>query len=71
MEMIKVDYDKEVNVAYIYLNSISEGEVDKTISLNDSINIDLDSDGKILGIEVLNAEENLSQNVLKSIKSVN
>lgn len=61
MEM-KLTYDKESDGAYFYLKEISEGEVKQTISLNDSINIDLDSEGKILGIEILNASENLPLN---------
>lgn len=65
MEM-KIEYDKDVDVAYIYFKDIDEGEVVQTISLNDSVNIDLDADGKTLGIEILNASKNLPANAIES-----
>ncbi len=63
---VKITYDKEADAVYIYLKDIFPGEVVKTISLNESINIDLDSEGKTLGIEVLDASKNLPLNVLNS-----
>lgn len=63
---MKITFDKEADAVYIYLKDISQGEVDKTISLNESINIDLDKEGKALGIEVLDASKNLPQSTLKS-----
>ena len=63
---MKIEYDKDVDVAYIYFKEIGEGEVVQTISLNDSVNIDLDSDGKTLGIEILNASKNLPVNAIES-----
>jgi uncharacterized protein YuzE len=56
---VKITFDKEADAAYIYLKEMSPGEVKKTISLNDSLNIDLDSNNQILGIEILNASQNL------------
>lgn len=70
MEM-KINYDSEADAVYIYLKEISEGEVAQTISLNDSINIDLDSNGVMIGIEILDASKNLSQSALKSANVVN
>tara|TARA_Y100000310_G_scaffold86155_1_gene83003 strand:- start:602 stop:805 length:204 start_codon:yes stop_codon:yes gene_type:complete len=63
---MKVTLDKEADAAYIYFKEISEGEVTKTISLNDSINVDLDSEGKTLGIEILDASENLPKHSIES-----
>lgn len=63
---MKITLDKEADAAYIYFKEISEGEVEKTISLNDSINIDLDKEGRTLGIEILDASKNLPLNALKS-----
>jgi len=62
MEM-KVEYDKEADAAYIYFK---EGEVAQTVSLNESVNIDLDSNGITLGIEILDASKNLPANAIKS-----
>ena len=70
MEM-KIELDKEADAAYIYFKEIREGEVEKTISLNDSINIDLDSEGKTIGIEILDASKNLPLSSLKSLKTIN
>lgn len=63
---MKVDIDSDADAAYIYFKEIVPGEVDKTISLNDSINIDLDNEGRTLGIEILNASKNLPLEALKS-----
>lgn len=63
---MKITLDKEADAAYLYLKDISQGEVDNTISLNESINIDLDKDGRTLGIEILDASKNLPLSALKS-----
>lgn len=65
MEM-KIEYDKDADAAYIYFKEIGKGEVVQTISLNDSVNIDMDKEGKTLGIEILNARQNLPLNALNS-----
>ena len=63
---MKTTFDTEADAAYIYFKEISPGEVDKTISLNDSIDIDLDSEGRTLGVEILDASKNLPLGALKS-----
>ena len=68
---VKITLDKEADAAYIYLKEISQGEVKKTISLNDSLNIDLDSNNQILGIEILNASQNLPLNSLNKAEVTN
>tara|TARA_Y100000034_G_scaffold121622_2_gene166072 strand:+ start:682 stop:888 length:207 start_codon:yes stop_codon:yes gene_type:complete len=68
---MKITLDKEADAAYIYFKEISNGEVEKTISLNESINIDLDSEGKTLGIEILNASKNLPQSAMESASIIN
>ena len=45
---MKFEYDKEADAAYIYFKEIRDGEVTETITLNDSVNIDLDKNGKII-----------------------
>jgi len=67
---MKVTFDKEADAVYVYFKDIAQGEVSKTISLNDSINIDLDADGKILGIEILNANANVPFSALKSAEVI-
>ena len=56
---MRIELDKGADTLYVYFKDISEGEVDKTISLNDSINVDLGCDGRTLGIEILDASKNL------------
>ena len=63
---MKITIDKEADAAYIYFKDIAPGEVKKTISLNDSINIDLDENDKTIGIEILDASKNLPQAVIQS-----
>jgi uncharacterized protein YuzE len=70
MEM-RIEYDKDVDVAYIYFKDIEEGEVVQTISLNDSVNIDLDNEGRTLGIEIIDASKNLPSNAIKSAVLIN
>lgn len=66
---MKIELDKEADAAYIYFKDISAGEVKNTISLNDEINIDLDTEGKILGIEILEASKNLPKTGLKELSN--
>ena len=62
---MKIEYDKEVDCAYIYLDgSIGNGEAKKTIEINDNIIIDLNDKGQLIGIEVLNASVVLSKKAL-------
>ena len=63
---MKIKFDKQADAAYIYFKEIAPGEVVKTISLNDSVNIDLDVDDKTLGIEILQASKNLPETTLNS-----
>jgi len=66
---MRIEFDNEVDAAYIYFKEISPGEVVKTISLNDSINVDLDEDGKTIGIEILDATKNLPVSSLDSLRA--
>ncbi len=70
MEM-KVEYDPEADAVYIYFKEIEKGEVTQTVSLNDSVNIDLDAEGRTLGIEILDASKNLPVSAIKSAVAVN
>lgn len=63
---MRTELDKEADAAYIYFKEIADGEVAETITLNDSVNIDLDKDGKVLGIEILDASKRLPSSSFKS-----
>ena len=68
---MRTEFDKEADAAYIYFKEIENGEVAETISLNDSVNIDLDKNGKVLGIEILDASEHLPSSSIKSFVAAN
>ena len=56
---MKLTYDPKHNVAYIRLHE-KVGQV-TTIKISDEINVDLASDGTVYGIELLNANEQLTE----------
>ena len=53
---MKVSYDKEVDVLYIEL---STQKPDGVIEIEEGINIDLTSDGNIVGIELIGATKKI------------
>ena len=62
---MKIEYDKEADAAYIYLaGDIKEGGAKKTIELNDNILLDFDAEGKLIGVEVLDASKVLNKKTL-------
>lgn len=63
---MKFEYDRDVDAAYIYLEyPIEEGQVKKTIELNDNIIVDFDESGKLIGVEILNASKVINKKVLE------
>jgi uncharacterized protein YuzE len=55
---MKVKYDKEVDVMYIYLNDEAIKESDES---KQGIIIDYSASGSIVGIEILDASKKMSQ----------
>lgn len=49
---MKISYDRVSNVMYFKLE---DGKVAKTVQANDRVNIDLNVNGKAIGIELLDA----------------
>jgi uncharacterized protein YuzE len=69
-KQMKLEYDEEVDAAYIYLQfPLKRGEAVKTIELNDNIILDFNENEKLLGIEVLNASKTLNKKTLSEIKA--
>ena len=67
---LRVTYDKTVDAAYIYLaDSIGAGEVAHTepggFEHAHGVNLDFDTAGRLLGIEVLDASERLPDGFLQ------
>ena len=44
--------DAEANAAYLYLKPISPGGVAETLELTDAVNLDVDKDGFVLGLDL-------------------
>jgi len=62
---MRLEYDKEADAGYIYLvDEIKDGEAVKTIELDSNIILDFNKDGKLLGIEVLDASNVLNKDIL-------
>jgi len=62
---MKLEYDKKVDAAYIYLQyPIKKGEAKKTIELNEQIILDFDKNSKLIGVEVLDASKLMRKETL-------
>jgi len=53
---MKVKYDSKVDAIYI---EFAKGKYDKTRKISDAILVDEDKKGKVLGIEILDATQNI------------
>ena len=66
---MKLTYDPRYNIAYIRFGAKSEGV--ETIHISDELNVDLAPDGKVYGIELLNANEQLRREDMERMLVVN
>jgi uncharacterized protein YuzE len=63
--MMKLEYDKEADAAYVYFEyPIKDGQAKRTQEISGNIIADFDENGKLLGVEILNASKVLSKKVL-------
>ena len=68
---MKIEYDKDVDAAYVYLDdTIKDAEVKKTIELNDQIILDFNDKGKLLGVEILDASKVLNKKVISEAQQI-
>jgi uncharacterized protein YuzE len=65
---MKIEYDKEVDALYIRLQ---EKKVALTKEIEDGLNIDLDENGKLIGIEILDATERYSKSDIFNLSTEN
>lgn len=62
---MRFEYDKEVDAAYIYIEDvIKDGEVKKTIELNENIILDFNDKQKLVGIEILDASKVMNKKAI-------
>jgi uncharacterized protein YuzE len=73
MAEVRVTYDQQANAAYIYFEAPAQtgvqGAVAKTypcdpVDVGGMINLDFDKEGRLIGIEVLDARSKLPQYLL-------
>ncbi len=65
---MRMTYDKEADAAYIYLkDKIEKGEIKNTISMNENIILDFDSEKKLIGIEILSASRVIPKSAVASL----
>lgn len=51
---MKIEYDKEVDALYI---RIQEKKVSHTREIEEGVNLDIDEEGKIIGLEIIGVTE--------------
>ena len=56
---MKLTYDPRHNIAYLRLQEPKDTTEVETIQISDELNVDLAPDGKVYGIELMNANEQL------------
>lgn len=62
---MKITYDKNADAMYI---EIREGEFFTNKKTEDNIIIDLDKDGNMLGIEILDVSKKMPKNFISDVK---
>jgi len=62
---MNIKYDKKVDSVYI---EFAEGNYEVSRKISDSVLVDEDKNGKILGVEILDASKNISRFKPKKIK---
>lgn len=62
--MVKVEYDKKADALYIWLR---KAKYDISEELAENVILDLDKNGRVIGIEVLGASKSLGQEIVTKI----
>ena len=65
---MRIEYDREVDALYVRLQ---EKYVDRTVEIEEGLNIDLDENGKLIGLEVLDVTERYSLTDIFNISTEN
>jgi uncharacterized protein YuzE len=65
---MKIEYDLEVDALYVRLQ---EKFVAKTVEINEGVNIDFDDQGKLIGLEILDATERYALSDIFNISTEN
>jgi uncharacterized protein YuzE len=62
--MVQVEYDKKADAMYIW---VRKAKYDISEELAENVILDLDKNGRIIGIEVLGASKNLGKDLVMKI----
>jgi uncharacterized protein YuzE len=54
---MRIEYDSDIDALYIRMQ---EKYVDRTVEIEEGLNLDLDKNGKLIGLEVLDVTERYS-----------
>lgn len=65
---MKIEYDQEVDALYI---RIQEKKVARTTELEEGINLDIDEENKIIGLEIIGATERYNPKDIFNISTEN
>lgn len=65
---MKIEYDRKIDALYIRLQ---EKHVSRTVEIEEGLNIDFDEQGKLIGLEVLDATERYSLEDVFNISTEN
>lgn len=65
---MRIEYDREADAVYIYLQ---EKEVFRTIEISPGVNVDLDDQGRLIGIEILDATQHYSLSDIFNLRTEN
>ena len=65
---MKIEYDKEADALYVLFRS---EEVGKSTEVEEGVVVDFDSDGHIVGIEILDASKRLTASELVNVSIEN
>ena len=65
---MKIEYDKTVDALYI---RIQEKPASRTQEVSDGVNLDFDTEGRLIGLEVLSASKRYSSSDIFNISTEN
>ena len=65
---MKIEYDREADALYIQFRAVNP---DDNIDIEEGVTVDLDKDGHIIGIEILDASERLGLESLSNVSIEN
>ncbi len=65
---MKITYDPEANALYIELRKVSAAD---SVDIEEGVTVDLDANGHIIGIEILDASDRLTPEELTNVSYQN